>query len=364
MWHKVFTSPLATNLVLLEDVTWRVGDSWSQNITNQDGFQRGTCTLSGDRSYLRDWFEKGLGRLWRYETESGDTIWEGMVWALRLVDEGWEQSRSFDTFANRIRAVYDSRITGERLHAPSYSGWSEDTDSQEQFGIKENIITVGEAEATQALGYVDLQLKKLAWPGRSKTKTEASGTSLTIELRGFMETLAWRIYNDLTSGLEDSSVMVNTIVTAVGQFIASIHVETNTFDFPAYHNRDRYALSILRDLVSLGDGSDPWTIGVYEDRQLRYEPVATEVNLYWHEGSPTPVRLDGSLIDPWLIRPNDVIKSAWLLPGYTFDDDPDRDPTVLTVQEVSFKAPYGLSIIGTEDRQIEIMLNRIQKTRW
>jgi len=363
LWHKVFT-PVLTGQTILENVTHRVGDSWSQNITNQDGFQRASCTLSGDRDYLRNWFEMGLGRHWRYESNSGDTIWEGMVWALRLVDDGWSQSRSLDSFSNRIRGVYDSRATGERLHVPSSSTWEEDTDSQAQFGIKENILTVGETNATTAIGYVDLEIAKRAWPGRSKAKTETKGTSLAVELRGYMDTLGWRIYNDTTSGLEDCSVMVDRIVSAVGQYVNSTYTIDNTFQYPAYHNRDRYALSILRDIISLGDGTDPWTVGMYEDRQLRYEPVETEINMYWHEGEPTPVRLDGSRVDPWQIRPNDVIKSAWLLPGYIFDDDPQRDPMTLIVQEIRFKAPYSISIVGTDDLQIEILLNRIQKTRW
>jgi hypothetical protein len=347
-----------------EDLTLRVGDSWRQLIDNEEGFRSASCNISGDRAYLREWFETGLGKHWRTEDLYGNTVWEGMVWALSLVDEGWQQSRSLDTFGNRLRVLYDSTVTGERLHAPGTTTWYEDTDSQAIYGIAEVIQTAGATDATGAGGLGALELDRLAWPGRSKQKSEAGGTTLSIQLRGYMSTLAWRIYNDTTGGTANSSAMVTKIVTAVGQFISSTTVETNVFPFEDYHNRDRYALSILRDLLSRGDGTDPWTMGVYEDRVLRYEAVATDVNMLWLENQPTPVRLDGSQVYPWLVRPNDVIRTPWIVPGYTLNENPNRDPTVMTVKEASFSSPYTVSLIGTDDERVEILLTRIQKTRW
>jgi len=360
----MFTSILASTFKQLEEMTWRVGDSWSHSATDQEGFKSGSATIGGNRVYLNELFENGLGRHWRTEDFEGNTAWEGMVWSLQLVDEGWQYTRSLDAFANRLRVLYSSTATGERLHAPSSSTWEENTDSQAQYGIREMIHSIGETNATRALGLADIELADLAWPGRSKRYTGATGTTLSIQLRGYMDTLAWRIYNDLTSGLEDSSVMVDRIVSGVGQFINSTEVETNTFDFSAYHNRDRYALSILRDLVSTGDGTNPWIIGVYEDRVLHYQSRPTTVNLHWAKGSPNPTQIGGQPVQPWMIRPGDVIRSDWILPGYDLDIAVGEDPMVLQVREASFQAPYRVSLTGADDEQVEIMLNRIQKTRW
>lgn len=362
--HKRFTSILDSSFYQIEDMTWRVGDSWSHSITDQEGFKSGSAKIGGDRAYLSDLFESALGQHWRTESPDGRIVWEGMVWSLQLVDEGWQYSRSLDSFSNRLRVLYSSSVTGERLHAPGYATWEEDTDSQAKFGIRELIHTIGEATATRALGLADIELANMAWPGRSKQHSGSSGTSLQVTLRGYMDTLGWRIYNDLTSGLDDCSVMVGRIVSGVGQFINGVTVETNTFQFPAYHNRDRYALSILRDLVSLGDGTDPWIIGVYEDRELYYQSRPETVNMHWAKGAPTPTRLGGQPVDPWMIRPGDVIRSDWILPGYTLGLSSLQDPMVLQVREVSFNAPFTVSLTGANNEQIEILLSRIEKTRW
>lgn len=364
LWHKLFTSLLESPFKQLEDVTWRVGDSWSHSITEQEGFKSASTTIGGNREYLNELFESALGQHWRTEDDNNQTVWEGMVWSLSLTDEGWQYSRSLDAFGNRLRILYKSTATGERLHAPSYAGWQEDAASQAQFGIKEVIKSIGETNAARALGLADIELARLAWPGRSKRYTGASGTTLSIQLRGYMDTLAWRIYNDLTSGLEDSSVMVDRIVAAAGQFISATDVQTNVFDFSAYHNRDRSALSILRDLVSTGDGTNPWMIGVYEDQVLHYQARPTEVNMHWSKGAPEPTRLGGQPVCPWMIRPGDVIRSDWILPGYTLSESVGQDPIVLQVKEASFSAPYKVSLTGADDEQVEILLNRIKMTKW
>lgn len=363
LFHKRFTSVLSSLFKQLEDMTWRVGDSWSHSITDQEGFKSAQATIGGDRKYLNEFFESALGQHWKTEGPDGETVWEGMIWSLQLVDEGWQYSRSLDSFSNRLRVLFSSSVTGERLHAPSAATWEEDTNSQAKFGIRETIHSIGETTAARALGLADIELANLAWPGRSKRYTRATGTTLQISLRGYMDTLGWRIYNDLTSGLEDSSIMVGRIVTGVGQFINSAVVQTNVFDFSAYHNRDRYALSILRDLVSTGDGTNPWIIGVYENRDLYYQARPTKVNMHWAKGSPTPTGLSGQLIQPWNIRPGDVIRSDWILPGYSLSLT-SEDPMILQVREVSFQMPYQISLTGADNEQVEILLNRIKKTRW
>lgn len=362
--HKVFV-PVLVGTQQLESVSDRLGDSFSFSITGSDGFRQASCIVGGNRNYLETWMEERLGYHWRAEDRAGNIVWEGLVWSLALTDEGWEQSVSLGNLANRINVLYAS-IIGQRLRV----GWADDLDSQTKYGIKEVIHTVGGGlgmVAARAAAYRDLQLSTSAWPGRSKKYTGAPGTSLRVGLKGYFSTLDWRIYNDVTGGTANSSAMVEKITVdpgvGVGQFINSVQADTNVLQFPDYHNRDRYAGSILRDLVSSGDGTNPWVLGVYESRVLRYEQLATEINALWAEGAPYPTNLSGAVLYPWLIRPNTVIQAPWLSKGRTLTNSLE-DPTVLIVKEVSFTAPYAVSIVGTDDTRIQVALNQIQMGRW
>lgn len=364
--HKIYPGVLIEEPKNPIDVTWRIGDSWSHVINDEEGFKSASCALGGDRAFLRQWFEDRLGGHWKVEDSSGREVWSGMIWSMRLVDEGWEQTRSLDDFANYVQVVYQSRVTGGRLTMPAPGTWYSDTVSAAKFGIKTLIQTIGEATAARAGQLGQTQIANHAWPGRSKNKTDAGGTSLSINLRGYMSTLAWRSYNNTTlTGMANCNTVIGQAITAVGQFIKATVLESNAVQFSQYHNRDRIALTLLRDIVSLGNASqEPMSIGVYEDRTLYYWTTPTTHNLIWHAAHPAPVRLDGSIKEPWLIRPGDVIRAPWLIPGYMLNESANRDPTTIQIKETSFTSPYTVSLTGTHDERLDILLNRIQNTKW
>jgi hypothetical protein len=86
--------------------------------------------------------------------------------------------------------------------------------------------------------------------------------------------------------------------------------------------------------------------------------------MFWNEAHPAPVRLDGSVKDPWLIRPGEIIRAPWLIPGHEILTNIEADPTSVQVKEASFTAPYTVSLTGTHDERLDILLNRIQNTKW
>ena len=101
--------------------------------------------------------------------------------------------------------------------------------------------------------------------------------ALKVTGYGYYCTLFWRVYNQTASGHVDAiiSAEVATIVTAVGPFIASQAVDVNASLVDRYHDADRFAGDILFDMCAAGNVMNRrFLIGVYEDRQLRFQEIA------------------------------------------------------------------------------------------
>ena len=140
-----------------------------------------------------------------------------------------------------------------------------------------------------------------------------------------------------------------------------VQISPNAEEIPAYHNRDRFALTILSEIARMGDGVAPWQFGMYEDRTFYYQPVPTVPTMIWPKEAAQPYLVGGGLVLPWLIRPGDVIRVPWLMRGHTpIVENIWRDPMTVVVREVATKMPYSVSLTGTHDERLEVLLQRIQ----
>lgn len=102
---------------------------------------------------------------------------------------------------------------------------------------------------------------------------EGQLASISILCYGYFRTLYWRTYNQtaLTTDTNLSSI-IQAVLTACGQFIASSSIETNVTQVNQQYDSDRQAGDVVASLAGLGDMAyNRYAIGVYEDRKCIYE---------------------------------------------------------------------------------------------
>jgi hypothetical protein len=145
-------------------------------------------------------------------TEDRQMIWWGLVWGI-MVEEGAAGVRvSLDDLANRVRVVYgemksEVQGTGRR----NSTAWFDDVASQSDYGVKEGQFELALASVTQAESYRALMLASSARPvarARFSSVVRPGGVvTITLECRGWWETLAWRRYSQVAGLVENIGLL-------------------------------------------------------------------------------------------------------------------------------------------------------------
>lgn len=342
---------------------------WTSTIDATIGFDTASFTLHGTKLYLEDWFTNGLGRrIQRYEPKGGFSIWEGFVNKMTLVEPGTRSSLSLDGIVNKDRAKYvlvDPTTTPPTISATAtQTANGQDTDSQARYGIHEGVISVGETTAALATQKRDQHLQRLAWPQADDSfdTQQTDDLRIEVECKGFAHTLAWQIYNQtVNSGTVNIDAMISAILTAAGQFIATPYVlDTNTAQVPQYIQDDRFALDILKALVSLGDASNNrWVMPVLEERIFYYRQARTTVDYFRRvsDSRQTVRNISGRELPPWEVRPDHWLRTTDIFP-FTMGDPSSlqRDPQVRYIESVTWSEPNGLAMFGSQKYQTENLL--------
>jgi hypothetical protein len=276
--------------------------SYGHEIRSMGGFWRARFTLRGivGKEYeLEQMLNLGLGRHMEAFSPGGVLVWQGFVNELRLSTPSLDYSVSLSDFANRVWVRFDTTInkkTGATLQIydaegivraragtdagdpSSTSTVYDNLSSQARYGIKEEVISGGENNATAANAAAQMFLARLADPLRGAVNIRQGGSgdgevTLEVGCRGYWETLDWRVYNQTAlTGNEDISVMIPLVVSASGAFVDGSRIAANSMELPREFDSDRRAGSILFDFARAGDASaNRYVVGIYEGRQLIYE---------------------------------------------------------------------------------------------
>lgn len=342
---------------------------WMSTIDATIGFDTASFTLRGSKLYLEDWFTNGLGRqVTRYASDGQFTIWQGFVNKMTLIEPGTRSSLSLEGIVNKDRAKYvlvDPTTTPPTLSATAtQTANGQDIDSQARYGIHEAVISVGETTAALATQKRDQHLQRLAWPQADDSfdTQQTDDLRIEVECKGFAHTLAWQIYNQIvTSGTVNINAMISAILTAAGQFIATPYVlDTNTAQVPQYIQDDRFALDILKALVSLGDASNNrWVMPVLEERIFYYRQARTTVDYFRRvsDSRQTVRDISGRELPPWEVRPDHWLRTTDIFP-FTMGDPTtlQRDPQVRYIEQVTWSEPNGLAMFGSQKYQTENLL--------
>ena len=318
--------------------TWRVGGYYLGS------FQVGEITSVRLAGYFDQWLGQRLT-----EKTLGMTSWEGIIYEMRLVLDGIEYIRTLDPdyWHNKVKVVYSSDI-GDREEI----AWSENTDSSDEYGEAQQIITLAGATSAAATALQGRSLLAFAWPrsrmaggmlrpGARAAQRESDGLYVTVA--GYWATLNWR-YREATI----SDTAYNSVVTLVGasEFVSIGRAEANSMDLLLDCEPIAQRLGdLLEDTIGHGDASgNVWQGGVYADRKFVYEQAPTTVTHFLRDGQL--VNAAGVPVVPELVEPGFLLKNASAPtggqpPGVSSLWD---DPQVSYVDEVEFIAPDELRL--------------------
>ena len=359
------------NLILGKSSAW-ADNSYTHEIRTMGGFWKCKFDLMPNRlgiGYLMEYLENGLGREVRSYTTNEGPAWEGIISKLELKYPGGSITVSLLDMANKVWVRYLSAEGG----LIKRSTVQNDTVSQGKFGIKEEVLAgaiisdgdvANQLAATYLIEYAD--------PSRSRINVKLSGTALSgvrlkVSCSGYFKTLNWRTYNKVTAHTEQNvNLQIGDIITAVGQFIASTDLVTNTSQVSQEYDRDDLAGDLILGLARMADSSNNRFIcGVYEDRILKYEQAQTlssegdikyKIRIRDNESVIREVKTNRS-VSPAALRPNDWLRVVDILSGnIRTSTDIKKDPQVTFIESVTFSEPDGLTIPGNRAVQIDNLM--------
>jgi len=247
------------------------------------------------------------------------------------------------------------------------TGWSENTDTSDEYGEMNYITTLGGATPEAAESLRDRDLAAYGWPrsrkmggGRSQEKKDPA--VLEVSVVGYWATLNWR-YRE-TSRMATATDLITTLVGA-SEFVTAGRIETNEMRVKVDCDPIPKRLGdAIEDVILQGDLSgNLWQGGVYAGRKFVYEQAPTTVSYY--------ERADGVLVDKARVPVIPSLMEAGFLlrdesapgggqpPGTSSAWD---DTRVAYVDEVRFVAPDLLEYhLAGDEPGVTTLVRQIQR---
>jgi len=169
-----------------------------------------TCPCEG--LSLKDW-QLRLGQDVRVYDEDGRLAWWGYLNSVRQRKNGFDYLLSLDQMANRV-AVRFKDLTGDLPGEAGQTSWQEDLESQSIYGIKERLLHYGSLHPAAAAQVAVMQLKSRAWPlilvEPRLQGMESEPDGWVLDCRGWMHTLAWRVWPGQSGLISHNPVQAGT----------------------------------------------------------------------------------------------------------------------------------------------------------
>lgn len=338
-------------------------EAYQHDIVADGGFATCQFTVRVTKQIIDKWLEHGVATHIVVYDATTKEIWCGFVNKVSFSVGSLSAVRGplFD-IANRITVVYtpiidpnvDPIVTGSATETPI----AEDTDSQARYGIIEKIVAGGQllddgtTDSAEEIRNLYLEEHKNPFTDETITIGQISEPMMTVECLGYSEWLKAYAFNEfaVTTVTLDTQVKnvldddPNGIFNTDQQFIEANAQLTNT-----YEDKNRFANTVISEIVSLGDATDNrWVFQVYENQFCYYRAIPTEVE-FLHSltsSSQNITRMDDSAIEPWEMRPAVWIEIVDFIIGQAAYPSLRQDPRIMFAERVTFTAPNSLAITG------------------
>lgn len=349
-------APLPLGGGFLRDL--RVGaQDWEHTISLFGGFDTALLTLADDQAGLEEWLEEGLGRGVTAYDDAGVVMWDGFVNRVTLRLAGLEIRRGpLTEIVNRVHAVYSTIDTSTTPPTPGIrasTAQAQDLDSQARYGVWPQVLSLAGVTPDNAEQLRDTYMAEHARPATSSNYSPADQTpEAEIELRGWAHSLAYPYNQTGVSGEIDLDGKLRMILDAQPNGWVSDdygQIAANTLQVGAWENDDVTALALLKGLTAMGDADAArYGFGVYEGRRAVYAPIGETAEYAIQLSDPARTIYDqaGAEIYPWRVRPGKWARFVDFMPGLAAGAELRADPRALLIEEVTFRLPWGVQLVG------------------
>jgi hypothetical protein len=346
-------------------------DSWTHTTARFGGFWKAGFSINSRFDGLEEWVDKGIGGHIEVYGPDQVVVWEGFV------DKINGTVGSFDidvgplmNVANEVTAAYtdrDTTTTPPTTSSRTATAAAASLDSQGRYGLIEGTLSAGSIPAAQAEQARDLYLEENAYPTTTGDLRNAGGDSVSLSVKcgGYFWWLKSYPYNQVTtSGTVDLSDKIRAILdnqrtTAISANYSRI--TPNAFQVEAWEDKSKDAYKLVQDLVQLGDAdNNVYNCGVYGMRQMVYEPLPMVPQYQWliSDSGQAMRTLAGAEVPPWSIRPGVWVTVADFGVSYQWTPNLRRMKNAVLVEQVTYTAPFGLSIKGGKVETVKAAINR------
>lgn len=343
----------------IEDI---IPTSWRHTIRAVGGWWDASFQLYTTRSRIDSWLEDGVGRHIKLYSPSGSLLFSGFVNEV-TANIGPSQIKVGPLMEanNRVSVMYTPILDPDTL--PPLTGTTlsttiaEDADIQAKYGIIETILSSGTLLTDDAEQIRDTYLAENKEPRASQSvSNRPQSPHVTCNVLGYVHYLKKYIYNNTTS---PTSTTIDAKMEAVlgadpnGLFSTDYsQIETNGLLVPSYENDNRTAWAILESMTARGDiNENRYIFGVYGDERAEYGAIPTTVT-YTQSHSDKAVRIFdesfsiGKQVFPWEVLPGRWLREEGLRVGADDPSDLRADPTIMFIEQVTYEAPYGVTMVG------------------
>lgn len=203
------------------------------------GSEQAEIEVTGPDELLRE-IHRWLGYYVVILNDNDNKVWFGRVVQTTTRRGSRQFTRSLDEMANRIAVSYSyNDATGNATNA--VADWAEDADSQLRYGVKEQLLSIGDATEQLAEAIRDQSLALLSMPVKAVSFGGSGGSGGALLCRGLWHTTAWRIYN------QAGGLIANDVNGTVDHLLGWGFTDT-TIGFDAVEDRIHDINARLEDL--------------------------------------------------------------------------------------------------------------------
>lgn len=359
---SVVISPLsnARSVVVEGNITERLNDL-SYTISAEGGYDTAKMSLNIRDVELEQWLADSIMSVVTIRSPYGDIVWEGFINTVEINYGGLAYSLGPITdIGNRVSVVYTPIL--DATQTPPLTGSStttvivEDTVSQGKYLIWDKVIGSGTVtdEVAESLRDTWLSENKSPKLKSSYTKFGENAPAVVLSCLGWYHILKYYIYNQTASA---SSVTISTklqsILTADPNSIFSTDysgITSNGLLTTSYEDRNKDALSLIKEIVSYGDVNDNrYVFGVYADKKVVYSAVPTTYQ-YIEDLRAKDLSIQDigfGKIQPWQVLPGKFVRYIGLLTAQPLATPFYEDPRIMFIEKVEVVAPADIKLSGS-----------------
>ncbi len=284
---------------------------------------------------------------------------------------GLTQTISLDDMSNAVAVRHtntDFSVNPPTTSGTAVTGFATDADSIAIYQSKEEVLQRGRLDTAMAEQEANTWLAEFGWPKARKRTSTSNNLRLDVTIKGYWHTTDFRTYNQtVNSGKQNADVQIKAVSDLVCPYVDSVDLESNTFQVNEYYDRPdeiRKARDIMEEIAGFGDTSENrWVVGVKENRTLYYREATKDLPTYWRRTTdPAHWVRDverGHIVEPWLVRPDNVLRTADVNPLGGFGTENWReDPQLNYIESVEWTEPYGLVMTDSRGQRIEALMAR------